>query len=221
MNERVLPTKEAVAALAAEWMAERLRAAVGEGRRASVALSGGTTPVPIYRALAQTRLPWSEVDIYWVDERCVPPSSPDSNYRMVKEALLDSLSLQPGQVFRMEAERGDVQQAARDYEALLPAELDMAVIGMGPDGHTASLFPGHPQLEERQRRVAVVLDSPKPPPCRLTLTLPALERTRHVLGLVLGRGKEEAVAALRAGRDIPAARVPHALWLLDAEAGGA
>jgi 6-phosphogluconolactonase len=120
MNERVLPTKEAVAALAAEWMAERLRAAVGEGRRA-----------------------------------------------------------------------------------------------------TASLFPGHPQLEERQRRVAVVLDSPKPPPCRLTLTLPALERTRHVLGLVLGRGKEEAVAALRAGRDIPAARVPHALWLLDAEAGGA
>jgi 6-phosphogluconolactonase len=221
---------EALVAEAVEVLARALVAGVAARGRGSLALSGGRAPVPAYRALAaRADVPWEKVDLYWVDERCVPPDHADSNYRLVREAVLDALgpARQP-RVFRMEGERPDADAAARDYEARLPEALDAVVIGVGEDGHTASLFPGHPQLLERARRVVAVEDSPKPPPRRLTLTFPVLEAARTRVGIVTGEGKREAVAALRsggalggaAGAPVPAARVPGVLWLVDPAAAG-
>ncbi|MCI0570295.1 MAG: 6-phosphogluconolactonase [Myxococcaceae bacterium] len=211
---------QALVTEAAAWMAQHLTEAVAARGRASLALSGGRSPVPILRALAALPVPWEKVDVYQVDERAVPPEHPESNFRMLQETLLELLGARAPRVFRMEAEREDLEAAARDYEALLPAALDVVLLGLGEDGHTASLFPGAQVLKERTRRVAAVEDSPKPPPRRLTLTLPALEAARALLGVATGQGKRQAVEALRAGGDIPAARVPRVVWMVDPAAAG-
>jgi 6-phosphogluconolactonase len=213
--------RAALAEEAARFVYHALNHAVAARGRASLALSGGSSPVPAYAALAKLPVPWAQVDLFFVDERCVPPDHPDSNFRLVQQALLAPLGKNAPRVFRMEGERADPDAAARDYEASLPAALDVVVIGVGEDGHTASLFPGSPLLDERTRRVAAVFDSPKPPPRRLTLTLPALRAARTCLGIVQGAGKRDAVAALRMGRPlIPAARVPGAQWWVDPDAAG-
>jgi 6-phosphogluconolactonase len=211
--------KEALAREGADWLARALVDAVAGGRRASLALSGGSTPGPVYRELAKRDVPWHRVDFYFVDERFVPPDHPESNYLLAEEALFKPLGVPADHVFRMQGERQDRDEAARDYEKRLPPVLDVVVLGMGEDGHTASLFPGGSALEEKTRRVLAVV-GPKPPPWRMTLTLPVLQSARKVLGLVAGAGKRDMVRRVLAGEDLPAARVPQAQWMMDKAAAG-
>jgi 6-phosphogluconolactonase len=161
---------------------------------------------------------WSRVSVYFGDERCVPPDHPDSNYRMARESLLSRVPIAEANVHRMLGELADRDAAARAYAELLPASLDVIVLGIGEDGHTASLFPGSPALDERARPVLPVI-GPKPPPERLTLTPPALERARHILVLASGAGKAEAVARALEGaldpRGTPAQLARSGSWLLD------
>jgi 6-phosphogluconolactonase len=212
--EPLIVEKEALARQAAAWLARELNAVAARGGRCGLALSGGSTTGPVYRALAEQAVPWERVDCYFVDERCVPPDHPDSNYLLAEETLFKPLGLPSHQVFRMQGERPDRDGAARDYEALLPPVLDVAVVGLGEDGHTASLFPGASALEEQERRVLAIV-GPKPPPWRLTLTLPVLRATRAVLGVVSGAGKRDAVRRLLAGEDVPAGRLAHVQWMFD------
>ncbi len=204
---------------AAEWLAQALGQALVGGGRCSLALSGGKTTGPLYHALSAMALPWERVDFYFADERCVPPDNPDSNYLLVEETLLRPLKIDFAHVHRMEGEREDREAAARDYEAQLPPVLDVVVLGMGEDGHTASLFPGTLSLQETKRRVLAVV-GPKPPPARLTLTLPVLQQARKVLFVVAGEGKRDAVRRVLAGEDLPAARVTNAVWMMDRAAAG-
>jgi 6-phosphogluconolactonase len=165
---------------------------------------------------------WSRVTVLFADERALPPGDPESNYRLVREALLDPLGARAPRVVRMAADSADLEGAAREYEAELALPLDLLVLGIGEDGHVASLFPGSALLGERVRRVAAVTDSPKPPARRLTLTPRAIAEARGLLVLAAGADKAAAVAAaLAAGADparIPAALARAGEWLVDREA---
>ncbi len=210
---------------AAEWIATAVAADVAVHGRCAVALAGGTTPRPVYERLARdplaSRAPWQDVDVYFGDERAVPPGDPESNYGMVASALLERVSLPPGQVHRMEAERPDREAAARDYERILPAELDLLLLGMGVDGHTASLFPGAPSLNERTRRVLPV-SGPKPPAERLTITPPVIAAARRVAVLVAGAEKAAVLARALRGpvspQELPAQLALRGVWFVDREA---
>lgn len=221
MTPPVIVPPEKLPREAADWLARELTQALARKSRVSLALSGGNTPKAAYRALAEHPLPWERVDVYFVDERFVPPDHPDSNYQLVKQTLLDPLKLPDAQVFRMQGEREDHDAAARDYEKALPARLDVVLIGLGEDGHTASLFPGHPALKEHTRRVLAVEQGSKPPPWRMTLTFPVLQGAGAVLGLVTGEGKRDAMRRVLAGdMSLPAAHVTNTQWMLDPAAGG-
>jgi 6-phosphogluconolactonase len=212
----------ALARLAAEWLAGEIRLCAALRGACALCLAGGSTPRPVYEALAEpplkTTIPWDRVRIFFGDERAVPPDDPQSNFRMVSEALIRRVDLPPGRVHRMEAEADDLQQAADRYAAVLPDALDILVLGIGADGHTASLFPGSAALEERARRV-VPVRSPKPPERRLTITPPVIAAARRVLVLAAGKDKAEAVArALRAGatpNEVPARLARDGVWFLD------
>ena len=208
----VLDSAEDVAAAAAADVAEALR----EGARTLV-LAGGTTPQRCYEILSQMDVAWGRVTILFGDERCVPPHHPDSNYRMAREALLDRVA--PATVYRMPAELGPDEGAelyTRAVEALTP--LDVVVLGVGEDGHTASLFPGHPALNAQGLAVGIH-DSPKPPPKRVTLTLTALQSARRVIILATGAGKADAVARAKRG-EVPSGMIAGARWLIDRAAAG-
>jgi 6-phosphogluconolactonase len=204
---------------AAEKLADILCEAVRSGGRACIALAGGTTPRAVHEALATLPdIPWEHVHVFFGDERCVPAEHPDSNYRMAKESLLDRVPIPSSQIHRPDADRADRDAAARAYEAILPAVFDLVVLGIGEDGHTASLFPDSPALNERERRCIPVL-GPKPPPERLTLTPPVLEAARTAIVLAVGAGKAEAVARALEGpwdpRATPAQLVRERTWFLD------
>ncbi len=204
---------------AAEKLADVLCDAVRTGGRACIALAGGTTPRAVHEALATLPdIPWDRIHVFFGDERCVPREHPDSNYRMAKESLLDRVPIPSSQIHRPDGERRDRDAAARAYEAILPAAFDLVVLGIGEDGHTASLFPGSPALNERERRCIPVI-GPKPPPERLTLTPPVLEAARAVIVLAVGAGKAEATArALEGAWDplgTPAQLVRKASWYVD------
>ena len=184
----------ALARPTAEWLDGEITRAIAERDRCSLCLAGGRTPEPVYRQLASGRgIDWSKVDVYFGDERGVPPDHPDSNYRMVCATLLTRVPSLAGRIHRMEAERPDRDAAARDYERLLPPRLDVLVLGMGADGHTASLFPGSAALDERRRRVVAVLGN-KLPAERLTITPPVIEEARVVAVIATGEDKAPAVA---------------------------
>jgi 6-phosphogluconolactonase len=208
----VLESAEEVAAAAASDIATALR----EGAR-SLVLAGGTTPQRCYELLAQMEVEWGRVTILFGDERCVHPDHPDSNYRMARETLLDRVS--PATVHRMPAELGPDEGAAL-YARIVAsvAPLDIVTLGVGEDGHTASLFPGHPQLKATALVVGI-RDSPKPPPQRVTLTLPALQRARRVIILATGAGKADAVAKAKRG-EVPSGMIAGARWLIDRAAAG-
>ena len=208
----VLESAEDVAAAAATDIAEALR----EGAR-SLVLAGGTTPQRCYELLAQMEVEWGRVTILFGDERCVHPDHPDSNYRMARETLLDRVS--PATVHRMPAELGP-DEGAGLYAHIVAsvAPLDVVTLGVGEDGHTASLFPGHAALKA-SALVVGIRDSPKPPPQRVTLTLPALQRARRVIILATGAGKAEAVAKARRG-EVPSGMIAGARWLIDRAAAG-
>jgi 6-phosphogluconolactonase len=208
----VLDSAEDVAASAATEIAEVL---LGGAR--TLVLAGGTTPQRCYELLSGMEVVWGRVSILFGDERCVPPNHPDSNYRMAREALLDRVS--PAIVYRMPAELGPDHGAAL-YAPVVAAvaPLDVVVLGIGEDGHTASLFPGHPLLKA-QGLTAGIHDSPKPPPERVTLTLNALQSARHVIILATGAGKADAVAKAKRG-EVPSGMIAGARWLIDRAAAG-
>jgi 6-phosphogluconolactonase len=208
----VLDSPEDVAAAAAADIAEALR----EGAR-SLVLAGGTTPQRCYELLSHMDIEWGRVIVLFGDERCVPPDHPDSNYRMARESLLDRVS--PATVHRMPAELGPDEGAGLyAYIVASVAPLDVVTLGVGEDGHTASLFPGHPALKATALVVGI-RDSPKPPPQRVTLTLPALQSARRVIILATGAGKAEAVARAKR-REVPSGMIAGARWLIDRAAAG-
>jgi 6-phosphogluconolactonase len=205
---KVLDDPEAVARVAAETVAAALR----EGARTLV-LTGGTTPRRLYELLAaDSSVEWGRVSLLFGDERCVPPGDPESNYRLVKETLLSAVD--PGAVLRMPGELG-AEAAAAIYDAAVGRlqPLDVVLLGMGEDGHCASLFPGHPELEAPGWAVAVH-NSPKPPPDRVSLTLGCLRNARRVIFLVTGAGKADAFRKAQAGT-VPAGMIPGAEWIVD------
>ena len=220
LDLRLLPTAE-LPARAAAWLAESLNDFVRVNGRVTVGLSGGTTPRAMHEALCSIDVPWLAVHVFFGDERAVPPEHPDSNYRMAKESLLDRVPIPPSQVHRMQAEDPDREAAALAYEALLPDALDVLVLGIGEDGHTASLFPGAASLRETVRRVLPVIGS-KPPLARLTLTPPEILAARRRIVLASGAGKAEAVARALDGAWNPDATpvqfARNGVWFVDSSA---
>lgn len=207
------------AALAARVVAREVGRSVASRGRCDLALAGGSTPRPVYRRLArEPGVDWPSVRVYFGDERAVPPDDPRSNFRMAREELLDRLPEGPARVSRMRAERDDLASAAEAYAATLPEPLDVLLLGIGEDGHTASLFPGSPALEEGSRRV-VPSRSPDPPARRLTVTPPVIEGARSRVVLAAGERKAPAVRAAVEGegpaRDCPARLARPGTWVLD------
>jgi len=218
----VLATPEALARRAADWL---LGAALAKGGTFAVCLSGGSTPRLLYQDLAEPpyreRFPWARTHVFWGDERFVPPGDPASNYRMVRDALLSRVPIPPGNIHPIPTEGLTPQKAAGAYERELksfygserfdPARplFDVTLLGLGTDGHTASLFPGTAVLNERERWVAAVEGAK--PEIRITLTYPALERSAHTAFLVAGEQKREILARLRGGDpSLPAAHLKPA-----------
>jgi 6-phosphogluconolactonase len=228
--EVVVDAPEGLARAFAELFAAEARAAIAARGRFSCALPGGSVAETFFPALALSPVAWEKVDLFWGDERAVPPGDPGSNFGLAKRLLLDRVHAPVGRIHRIVGEGGDLDAAARASEDELvrtlgtPPRLDLVVLGLGPEGHVCSLFPGHPLLSERRRLVAPILDSPKPPPERITFTLPVLEEARTVCLAGFGASKAEAIRAAVEDPDsrIPAAlalrRAPRAVVLVDAAA---
>jgi 6-phosphogluconolactonase len=223
MPERIVVVEAfRLADAAAEWIAAVAIADVRDRGRCALALSGGQTPRPVYEQLARdplaARIAWQDVDVYFGDERAVAPRDPASNYAMAAAALLERVPIPAGRVHRMEAERPDRDAAAREYERILPERLDILLLGMGPDGHTASLFPGSPAMDERERLV-IPVTSPKAPAERLTITPPVIAAARRVAVLISGADKAATVARVLQGperpRDLPVQLARRGVWFLD------
>jgi 6-phosphogluconolactonase len=231
----VLDDVGALTRAAAARLAAAAAAAVTQRGLFTVALSGGSTPRPLYERLAREyreRIPWPVVHVFFGDERCVPPDDPASNYGMARAALLAHVPLAAAHVWRIAGERPP-EEAAREYDARLRREFggqgaafDVALLGVGADGHTASLFPGDPALGERDR-LAVAVEGPPQlaPRQRVSLTLPILNRARELLVLCAGADKRPVVERILAGdTQLPAGRVrgsERTAWLLDRHAAGA
>lgn len=237
-------TGDLLAQAAAARMVTRLVDVQSTGRAPSLVLTGGTIAARTYRAVADSpahaAVDWSRVDLWWGDERFLPAGDPERNETLARDALLDRVPVQPDRVHAMPAADGpagdDPDQAAADYaeelrRAARPEDhgavpvFDLLLLGMGPDGHVASLFPEHPELYDA-RAVTGVRGAPKPPPTRLSMTFPTLLSAREVWFLVSGADKARAVrlALSGAGRmQVPAAGVhgrQRTLWLLDRDAAG-
>ncbi|MGB8064741.1 MAG: 6-phosphogluconolactonase [Candidatus Sulfotelmatobacter sp.] len=232
---RILSTPQELFAAAAEEVIKATNEAVAERGRFAIALSGGSTPKSLYNLLAtnaRTVLPWDKMFFFWGDERHVPPTDPESNYRMTDEAMLAKVPVPPGNVFRIPAENPDAAAVAEDYEKTLRKffkldpdsvpRFDLILLGLGPDGHTASLFPGTAALHEKSRLV-VANWVEKLKTHRLSLTLPVLNAARCVAFLVSGTDKATVLKTVLE-EDAPGEQYPAKLvrpsdgnlvWLLD------
>lgn len=180
--------------------------AIGERGGFHLVLAGGNTPRGIYRRLCTVQTDWSAWHIYFGDERCLPPADPARNSRMAAEVWLSHVSIPARQIHTIPAELG-AQQAAEDYAVTLQSvgDFDLVLLGLGEDGHTASLFPGHDLgSAPGSPDTLAVLDAPKPPPQRVTMSAARLKRTRQLNFIVSGELKHRVVAAWRAGKNIPA-----------------
>ncbi|MBN1201103.1 MAG: 6-phosphogluconolactonase [Anaerolineae bacterium] len=232
-NLEIVPDVEALAHAGAERFVALGKQAIRTHGRFSVVLSGGSTPRRLYSLLASAifagHIDWEHIFVFWGDERCVPPNHPDSNYRMAREALLDHVSLPAGNEYRMRGEI-DPAQAAAEYEHALRIfgggnipRFDLILLGLGDDGHTASLFPDTAALTE-SRRWVVENYVDRLDVWRLTLTLPVINAAANVLFLVAGEGKAEIMrTVLRGPRDVYPAQFirptdGHVGWLVDAAA---
>ncbi len=222
MKIEVHPDDETAARDAARIIAADARAAVSSRGRFIMAVSGGRTPWLMLRALAREQLPWEHVHAVQVDERVAPAGDPDRNLAHLRESLLDHAPLRPAQIHAMPVEVPDLNRAAHEYAAILqevagtPPALDLVHLGLGADGHTASLVPGDPVLDVSAADVAVT--RPYQGRRRMTLTFPIINRSRRILWLVTGREKARALARLRdKDPSIPASRVrqDRALILAD------
>lgn len=202
LNLQTFSTKPQLGQAAAEWTAKLSRQAITERGRFTIALSGGSLTKILGPALVaepiRSQIDWSNWHVFWADERCVPLDHPDSNYRLAREQIFDHVPIPGEQIYALE-DSLDPAPAATFYQTVIarvfkPAagqlpRFDLILLGMGEDGHTASLFPNHRLLIETQRWVAPIFDSPKPPPERITLTLPVLNNARQVAFITAGAGK--------------------------------
>ena len=213
----VLPDAAAVAERAAAYVAERARAAADDHGRFTFAVSGGRTPWAMFAHLAEEDMPWGRTAIYQVDERVAPADDPERNLAH----LLASLPAESGaEIHAMPVEATDLEAAAADYARSLPESFDLIHLGLGPDGHTASLVPGDPVLEVLDRGVAMT--GAYQGRNRMTLTYPTLNAAKQVLWLVTGEDKLDALRRLRAGdASIPGGRVSPASALIIADAAAA
>lgn len=213
MQTAIYPDIDTISREAANYTVRVAREAIAKRGKFTFALSGGTTPGKMYALLTsepyRSQIDWSAVHFFWSDERCVPPTDPQSNYHLAQEALLSKLNLRPDQIHRLPADRPDRQQAATDYEAEIRQVLggdvpafDLLQLGMGPEAHTASLFPHQPALRE-EKRLVLPVSVPKPPPDRLTFTPPLLRAARHILFLATGADKAAALHEVLEGADNP------------------
>jgi 6-phosphogluconolactonase len=226
MQTEVHADSQVVANAAAEFIAAEARRCVAERGRFNLAVSGGNTPGMMLRALADRSVPWDEVHVFQVDERVAPLGDPARNLTQLHECLLAHVPLRPEQVHAMPVEHADLDAAARSYAAVLctiagtPPVLDLVHLGLGVDGHTASLVPGDSSLEVLDAEVA--LAGPYQGRRRMTLTFPAIDRARRVLWVVTGASKAAMLKRLQAGdRTIPAGRVQQgrATLMVDRAAG--
>jgi 6-phosphogluconolactonase len=215
MKIRVLADADAVAKAGAGVLAEAARSAVATRGRCSLALSGGRTPWLMLRALVDQEVPWRQVDILQVDERVAPAGSPDRNLKQLRETLLARVPLPPNNLHPMPVEECDLRAAAASYGRALeavagaPPMLDLIHLGLGPDGHTASLVPDDPVLEVMDAWVGVTGSYQRHR--RMTLTYPVLNRARAILFIVTGEDKADALVRLsRHDASIPAGRVENA-----------
>lgn len=216
-------------ALAARFEVEARRAQAARGFF-SVALPGGSVGTSFFPRLAESAVDWSRTEFFWGDERAVPPPDPESNFGLARSLWLEPAGVPASRIHRMEADAPEPEAAARAYSDAMvrllgaPPRLDLVLLGVGPDGHVCSLFPGHPLLRDEGRYVAFVKDSPKPPPRRLTLTLPVLAAAELVVVAALGREKAEVVreALERPESVLPLAlvtrRARRAVFFVDEEA---
>ena len=211
MEVRVAPDARAAALAAAGHIAARARAAVAKRGRFALALSGGSSPLPMFDALAESDVPWTFVHLYQVDERLVPADSPQRNFAAIRERLADRAGIPASHLYPMPVERADPRDAAREYaetlERTLPpgAGLDLAHLGLGADGHTASLLPGDPALDDP---AAVIVSKTFQGTRRLSLSAAVLSAAGERLWLVTGADKRVALARLLEGDlEIPAARL--------------
>lgn len=227
MTVEVWPSSEVLAAKIADRITTRLAEVQRAGRRPSIVLTGGTIAIEAYRQIGPSAVNWADVDIYWGDERFVPQGHADRNDQQARDAFLTRLGVPESCIHPMPAHgcEQSMAEAADGYAAGLPqAPFDLVLLGMGPDGHVASLFPGFPQLGETQRLAVEVFDSPKPPAQRISLTYPALNHAESVWLLVSGEAKADVVALALGGADktrIPASGIrarSETLWLLDQDA---
>jgi 6-phosphogluconolactonase len=227
MNVEILPDIAALAKRAAGVIAADARAAVEARGRFIMAVSGGKTPWLMLSELANEQIPWANVHVFQIDERIAPAGDPDRNYEHLRQTLLEHAPIPEKQIYPMPVEQPDVDAAARDYAHTLegvagkPPVIDLAHLGLGPDGHTASLIPNDPVLSVTDRDVAItgVYQNRR----RMTLTYPVINRSRRILWLVSGKDKVSALAKLRkADPSIPAGRISQtqALLLGDRDAAG-
>jgi 6-phosphogluconolactonase len=235
LDTRVFPDIDALSRGALEEVSDNIRDAIAQRGRFVIALSGGHTPAKMYSLWGapgkyRDETPWDRVHMFWGDERYVPADDPLSNYKMTRETLLSHVPIPAANIHPAPTSLPTPEKAAEAYEAQLRGFFgadepvyDVTLLGLGPEGHTASLFPGSPALEEEQRWVVAVQVAAKPPN-RLTFTLPVLNRSRNTYFLVAGKDKREILAALGSEPDsrssqYPAGRVRPAhgrvLWFLD------
>ncbi len=237
MSIFIYPDTETLSQEAARYFVRVAQESIAARRRFMIALSGGSTPKKLYGLLAEEpyrgQIDWNLVDIFWSDERCVPTDDAESNFLMAQQVLLSKIPIPARQIHRMPADQADRDAAAYAYTLEMQQTIgsegvpgfDLIQLGMGPEGHTASLFPHQPSLHEQQRLVMPVT-VPKPPPPRLTFTPRLLNAVTHVLFLVTGAEKQDAVKAVLEGDfqpdEYPAQIVQptkgEVTWMLDAAA---
>jgi 6-phosphogluconolactonase len=237
MNIAIYPNIDILSHEAAQYIVRIATESTTTHGRFTIALSGGTTPRKLYGLLGsepyRSQIDWTLVHIFWSDERCVPPDSEESNYHLAHEVLLSKISIPAVQVHRMPADMPDRNAASQEYENEMRRvfgtdgipNFDLIQLGMGPEGHTASLFPHQAALHEQQRLV-VPVSVPKPPPDRLTFTPPILNAARNMLFLVTGSDKADALHAVLEGPYNPdeyPAQIVHppdgeVTWMVDTAA---
>lgn len=217
-NFHIFQTTPQLGQAAAEHVAYLSEQAIAKRGRFTVAISGGSLPKLLFSPMMdeplRSEIDWSKWHIFWADERCVPLTDSESNYRLTREYLFDHVDIPPSQIIPID-DTLDPVAAAADYQNKVaqifnpppgqPPRFDLILLGMGEDGHTASLFPNHPLLRETKLWVAPILDSPKPPPARITLTVPVINNARQIIFMATGMGKIQALTTIIKGNsNLPA-----------------
>lgn len=201
-----LETAEDVAITACQQILKAADSAIFARGKFKLVLAGGSTPEKVYRLLTESNADWANWHIYYGDERCLPADHQDRNSLMASQVFLDKLAIPANQIFTIPAELGPEQAAERYRLTIAEAgTFDMVLLGMGEDGHTASLFPGH--QHQQDELVHAVYNSPKPPPERVSISAKALSNTRELIFLITGANKQEAVNLWRSGSDLPVASI--------------